>query len=180
MAETVFILGAGASRRVGVPLIGDFLDRGFDLAKQGDLGAAETTDFDLVRRGRDELQRAHSKATLDINNLEAVLDAFEMAALVGRLGDLDAKEVGRLPEAMRTLITVTLERLVELPASAGTMKPCPVYESFVRLVAQLRHRGISRPTVITLNYDLCVDYASYTSISCRSAIACRKVGARKI
>lgn len=136
-----------------------FLDRSFDLMEGGDLGPAEKVAFELVRRGRDELQRAQSKARLDLDNLEEVFDAFEMAALIGRLGDWDANEVGGLPEAMRVLITVSLEHLIRLPAAGNERRPAPAYDDFARLVRGIHRRRGSWPAVITFNYDVCADYA---------------------
>jgi NAD-dependent SIR2 family protein deacetylase len=159
MAETVFILGAGASNHAGAPVMRGFLDRAFDLLEAGELGAAERIAFELVREGRDQLQRAHSKARLDLDNLEEVFGAFEMAALVGRLGDWGADHVDGLPEAMRTLITVTLERLIRLPLAGREKRPSPGYEEFARMVSAMHDRRNSWPAVITFNYDVCADYA---------------------
>ncbi len=161
MAGTVFILGAGASRSAGAPLITNFLDSAFDLCERVGLGEGEKRDFELVRVGLNALQLAQSKARLDITNLETVFDAFEMAALVGRLGDLESEQVARLPEAMRTLITVTLEQRIRLPAADGGMYPCPVYQSFAEMISQLRHETKLWPGVITFNYDVCLDHAFY-------------------
>ncbi len=159
MAGTVFILGAGASRSAGAPLISDFLDSASDLHRTRTLGEAEKRAFELVEAGRNALQLAHSKARLDISNLEEVFDAFEMAALIGRLGGLENEQVGRLPEAMRTLITVTLERLIRLPVADGGMHPCRVYQSFAEMISELRHERGPWPAVITFNYDVCLDHA---------------------
>lgn len=38
MAENVFILGAGASRKAGAPLMKGFLDSAEDLLKKGKVG----------------------------------------------------------------------------------------------------------------------------------------------
>jgi hypothetical protein len=162
MAKVLFVLGAGASRRAGAPLVSDFLDKAFELRQSSVLGEAEKRAFELVQEGLDALQIAHSKARLDITNLEEVFDAFEMAALVGRLGTLDSQRVTDLPDAMRTLITVTLERLVQLPAVDGRLYPCPLYASFAQLLSKLRHGTGSWPAVITFNYDVCVDYALHS------------------
>jgi len=81
----VFILGAGASREAGGPLMGDFLDHAEELSHNSDV---DHEAFDLVFRGIKELQVVHSKAFLDINNVESVMAAFEMAKLFGRLGDM--------------------------------------------------------------------------------------------
>jgi hypothetical protein len=81
MSETVFIMGAGASKAAGAPLMNDFLDVADALRKK-----ARDADFDLVFRGRDALQLVLPKATMDLLNLESVFAAFEMAKTFVPLG----------------------------------------------------------------------------------------------
>ena len=157
MSEIVFILGAGASKRAGAPLMDDFLDVADDLTKQ-DFAKEVREDFDLVFKARAELQQAHSKARLDIRNLESVFAAFEMAKILELLGSLTPEEIRSLPKAMKTLIVTTLELSINLPVSDRGVRPPPPYERFSDLIRVLvkARRTVS---VITLNYDLCLDYA---------------------
>ena len=56
----------------------------------------------------------HSKATLDLENIESVFEAFEMAGLFGRaLDNLEKAEVEELSPALRKLIARTLERTIQ-------------------------------------------------------------------
>ncbi len=157
MSEIVFVLGAGASKMAGAPLMADFLDVADDLRKQ-DLPKEVREDFNLVFKARAELQQAHSKAQLDIRNLESVFATFEMAKLLERLGPLTPEEISRLSKAMRTLIVTTLESSINLPVGDRRVRPSPPYERFSQLIRVLvkARRTVS---VITLNYDLCLDYA---------------------
>jgi hypothetical protein len=157
MSEIVFVLGAGASKMAGAPLMANFLDVADDLRKQN-LAKEVLEDFDLVFKARAELQKAHSKAQLDIMNLESVFAAFEMAKLLERLGPLTPEEISRLSKAMRTLIVTTLELSINLPVRDRRVRPPSPYESFSGLIRVLvkARRTVS---VITLNYDLCLDYA---------------------
>ena len=175
MAKTVFILGAGASKHAGAPLINEFLERAWGLLATGGLDDAARRDFELVRKGINELQLAHSKGDLDIWNLEAVFDAFEMAALVRRLGDLGEEDVKRLPEVMRTVILETLQREIAFPLTLPTKPPITVpggsekgdilpgpTEAYRQFVAEIvrRHKDTEPyPAVITFNYDLCLELA---------------------
>jgi hypothetical protein len=166
MAKTVFILGAGASKHAGAPLMDELLEKARTLLATGNLGVAEKKDFELVRKGINRLQLVHSKADLDISNLEAVFDAFEMAALVGRLGDpgdLGEEDVKRLPAAMRTVILETLQREIAFPVGnkdGDTLPaPTPAYSGLVREVARRYRDTGSYPTVITFNYDMCLELA---------------------
>jgi NAD-dependent SIR2 family protein deacetylase len=157
MSQTVFILGAGASRHAGVPVMREFMDAARDLLRHEDLEEVEKDDFRLVLSAIDALQAAHSKAELDIQNIEHVFAAFEMARLIGKLGSLSNDDIGKLPAAMRTLIAATIERSVKLQWVNAAARPSPAYEDFARLAAQL---GKSQPvTVITFNYDLCFEHA---------------------
>jgi hypothetical protein len=82
--NSVFVLGAGASADVKVPLMREFLEVAEDIYRDSGPALASYADFALVVRARAELQAVHSKAEFDINNLESVFSAFEMAELLGR------------------------------------------------------------------------------------------------
>lgn len=91
MSDIVFILGAGASHEGGAPVMHDFLDTAQDLLTRkqtGDVGA----DFERVFKGIHALQRVHSKAQLDLVNVEAVFAAFEMAKLLEVMPDSDLNQ----------------------------------------------------------------------------------------
>ncbi len=166
MGNIVFVLGAGASAKAGAPLMANFLDSASDLDRSEDPGAVQSKeDFKLVFRPRAALQRVHSKATLDLNNLEEVFAAFEMAALTERLPGIELEDVKKLPEAMERLIGVTLDRRIEFPGLSGPEEsgwPAPPspYGEFRELLTQLNRgrggyrSGYARTTVITFNYSL--------------------------
>src|SRR4051812_21529069 len=89
MANVVFILGAGASRDGGAPLMYDFLDVADDLWKSNKVtGKAEF--FKTVFQAIGRLQSVHSKAQLDLNNIESVFNALVMARILAKFpGDAD-------------------------------------------------------------------------------------------
>src|SRR2546430_2055217 len=103
MAKTVFVLGAGASKEGGAPVMIDFLDRAEELLREKRVGKA-AEHFELVLRARDSLQAVHSKAVLDVRNLESVFGAFEMGRILHRCGSLDVKDIEKLPTAIRAVI----------------------------------------------------------------------------
>jgi uncharacterized protein with NRDE domain len=89
MSKTVFILGAGASREAGGPLMADFLDIAedmFEIMSQSQERHPYYDSFALVFKGVHKLQEAYARSTLDLNNIESVFAAFEMATLLGKLG----------------------------------------------------------------------------------------------
>jgi len=110
----------------------DFLDRADGLRRLADpkLSDAERKSFDLVFRGVTALRAAHSKAALDVDNLESVFGAFEMARLASRLDPLTETEVADLNPAMRQLIVTTLEKSIKLPVSGRQVHPPLPYSEF--------------------------------------------------
>lgn len=160
MSETVLILGAGASVCAGVPVMKDFLDRADKLRIDNHVPDAKDS-FDLVFTALEELQQTHSKATLPFDNVESVFPAFEMARLIGRLGELRTEDVKRLPVAMRSLISRTVEETARFPVR-GTKVHAPIaYDNLARYLGELYGRGLlSRISIITFNYDVCLDYAA--------------------
>ena len=159
MSRTVFILGAGASKEAGGPLMAEFLDAAETIGRTKD-GGISNKDFDLVFRGRASLQAVHSKSNLDLDNIESVLAAFEMAALFKRpLGALSVEEVASLPSATRRLIVETLERVLAFPYKDGHVMPPPPYHDFVGLISAITEKDRGGVCLITFNYDLALDYA---------------------
>lgn len=166
MSRTVFILGAGASKEAGAPLMNDFLDVAEEIknAHSQDLSPEEKEWFGGVFEGLYELQKVHEKATLNTLNVEDVFAAFEMAILVKKLGGLSQEKIGKLDKAMRKVIAKTLETAIEFPIhDTKTLLPPPSYKNFVYLLDELgKHSGgIDQISIITFNYDLALDYALY-------------------
>jgi NAD-dependent SIR2 family protein deacetylase len=162
MSDTVFILGAGASQDAGAPLMRNFLDVAFDLKKRGQ-NEEVSNDSELVFKGVDALQNVHSKAQLDICNLESVFAAFEMARLLKRLSSLTEEEIEHLPSAMRRVICHTLESTIEFPVVRSSERnphissPVPYRDLAVILKGYLDKRN--SVSFLTFNYDVCLDHA---------------------
>ena len=163
LSRTVFILGAGASAGAGVPLLKDFLRTADKVRTEQNKDLEDREFFDLVFRARQELTAIHSKAQLDLDNFEEIYSAFEMASLIGRLGQLDEQNVRQLPLAMRRVISLTIERSMRLPVTArdngGRVLPPKAYDAFVKAIAPLiQQKDVA---LLTFNYDLALDYALY-------------------
>ena len=158
MSKTVIILGAGASVAAGAPLMATFLDEAERLRDSGDLPDSKE-EFDLVFKALAALSQSHTKAVLDVVNVESVFAAFEMAKLIGRLGSLKLEE-------MRRVIVRTLEHTVRIPLDekTGRGKAPGNYGDLTKLVRQLSENHPDKYvseylSIITFNYDLCVDLA---------------------
>ena len=158
MAETVYILGAGASQHTGAPLTSGFYRRIREIGTGQTVGEFEQ-DFRLVLDAYDRLARVHAKADMKYrDNFEELLASFELGALLGRLGDMEESEVTRLPDALTRVIASTIERTMLYPLSPERVRmPHKAYLDFARHLAQKRAETPS--AVITFNYDLGLEVA---------------------
>ena len=160
MSELVFIFGAGASREAGAPLMTDFLDKADGLRKGTILEEECKPDFDIVFKAISELQPIHSKSELDLDNIESVFAAFEMARLINRFPGMSDNDIDSLLVSIRRVIFKTLEKTVIYPVQDKQIRPNPSYNSLVELISHLSSSGRrGRCSIITFNYDLALDYA---------------------
>lgn len=159
--KTVFILGAGASRAAGGPLMYDFIDSATKVFRKDEAGWAHS-HFENILDARRKLQGAYVKSTIDLDNIENLFSTYEMASLIGRLSDLNEKVVAQLPKSLRFLIMRTLEQAILYPIDAKAkyiQSPYP-YDAFAELLVLLKDNKEAAPvSVINFNYDLCLDYA---------------------
>jgi hypothetical protein len=161
MSEIVFILGAGASKEAGAPVMADFLDKADELRREGNLGDYKE-DFDCVFNAISALQVVHSKADLDLDNIESVFAAFEMGKLINRLGEMKGDTIDKLLFSIKRLIYITLEKTTLFPVKNTQVYPNDSYDKFVKLLLKLGSDGkLNRTSIITFNYDLSLDYALY-------------------
>jgi NAD-dependent SIR2 family protein deacetylase len=163
MSEVVFILGAGASKEAGAPLMVDFLEKADELRKSNRAGenAGELKpDFDAVFNVISALQPVHSKSELDLDNIESVFAAFEMGRLINRLPDLSKNNSDSLLLSMKRLIYKTLEKTILYPVRNNHVYPPNSYHKFAELITKLNaDANNNRCSIITFNYDIALDYA---------------------
>jgi hypothetical protein len=159
VSRYLFILGAGASKHTGAPLMADFLDKSRGLFAANRV-SEYTEDLSRVFNAISKLQSVHSKSELDIVNLESVFSAFEMAELL----DLPLFG-GDLVHSMRRLIAWTLDEAVRFEAKEGKIVSSPPYRNFASMIFGFAQGKGPPPTctVITFNYDLAVDLALHTA-----------------
>lgn len=159
--KTVFILGAGASRAAGGPLMYDFIDLATRVLRRGEAAWAQPY-FELSLEARRKLQHAYVKSTVDLDNIENLFATYEMANLIGRLSNLEPKQVKELPSSLRYLIMRTLEQSILYPLTGRdntVLAPYP-YTAFVELLLEMKSlKEFSPLAIINFNYDLCLDYA---------------------
>jgi hypothetical protein len=147
-------------------MMGNFLEVADRLRYSGNIGDLYTEAFDTVFKARAQLQSVHSKARLDVYNIESVFGAFEMAKRFRKpFGDLNYEEIAQLGSAMRLLIVRTLELTSRFqwrtsPTPNGMpikISPPSPYGNFARVVKEVRQKV--PVTIITFNYDVGLDAA---------------------
>lgn len=159
MSEILFILGAGASKHCGTPLMKDFLDFSRGLLRNGEVKDAENA-FNNVIDAVGKLNAVHSRVQLDTYNIESVYTAFEMGRLLGKLPGIDDEErIDGLTSAIRKVIGYTLEKTTKVPKDSRG-NPFQAYFDFTNILGSLIKAG-KNFSVITFNYDLGLDYSLY-------------------
>lgn len=162
MSKVVFILGAGASRQCGAPLMHDFLDKASDLLLRGSVG--EKCDaFKQVFKTIGDLQAVHSKSQLDLNNIESIFTVLELAKVIKKLPSNDIGDIPKIIAALKTLIVTTLEETIEFPTEGNRPDAPEPYANFADLLKYLTNEARPQRTtsVITFNYDIAVDMGMY-------------------
>ncbi|OGA51896.1 MAG: hypothetical protein A3G24_13120 [Betaproteobacteria bacterium RIFCSPLOWO2_12_FULL_62_13] len=164
MADVVFILGAGASRQGGAPLMSDFLDVADNLWRTNQV--REKADFfKSVFEAIGRMQAVHSKAQLDLKNIESVFNAFVMARILNKFpGDTDFSGEA-VEDALKQLIAATLQKTLLFPVQHGNIIAPKPYPGFASLLDYLRREAHPQRSVavLTFNYDLGADYALYAN-----------------
>jgi hypothetical protein len=158
MGRTVFILGAGASVRAGCPVMSTFLDVADRLRNSRQLIHPYESAFKSVFEARAQLQSVHSKARLDVHNIESVFGAFEIARRFKKgFGKLKDEDVNGLSRSMRLLISSTLESTTRFGLGHEKLIPPHPYGLFADYLRKLKTK--SGVAIITFNYDLGLDVA---------------------
>lgn len=163
MSENVIILGAGASYEAGIPLMKDFMDRMWMIAKLGRLNGDKLKDEDrkLITDAlaiRDELDSYHGRASIKVWNLEDVLSLLSLNALAGGKGEKRKLEV--MTQAIAKTIELTCQ--VKHDGSLGHGKDqdgqVHLYSNFwYHLIQWAKQDQLPLPTIITFNYDLVLE-----------------------
>ena len=165
MARQVFILGAGASRHLGAPLMNDFIDAAYDLRTQR-LAPISEGAFDLVFDFVEKrLPRLYAKSKVDLGNIESVFSLLEMGRLLGRLPSTTADQIEAAVAAIRRVLVETLELTCRFPVdSDGAIVPSDPYLALAGIVEeQQRTTGSSSVACLTFDYDIGLDFALHWS-----------------
>jgi hypothetical protein len=160
MSEIVFILGAGASKLAGAPLIKDFLNVADELYNDSKVNLGDyKPDFEKVFSAISCLQSVHSKSRLDISNIESIFAAFEMGLLVNKFPGI-VSDIEAIIISLKRLILKTLENTIKFEYQGGHIRPDKPYNSLSGLIKKINdEKGKNICSIITFNYDLALDYA---------------------
>jgi hypothetical protein len=142
--------------------MGEFLDSARDLVASGQVRDQEAA-FRRVFGAIGCLQAVHSKASLDLTNIESVFTALELGSVIQRVPGVAVEEISKTVAALKILIVKTLEERLLFPGSDHRVGVPPPYGEFARLLNRLRTRvtPTHSVSVITFNYDLAVDIALF-------------------
>lgn len=161
MADNVLLLGAGASFDAGIPLLGSFMDRIFELASlkrspTRSLTSEELEILNAVIDIRDGMERYQPRVAINQFNLEQVLSILSFEALVGAENGVEKLEAFKKAISLTIELTCTVTHHGKLN-SVHEDGPA-VYRDFWRSLFSLREDRIDEfPTILTFNYDLVLE-----------------------
>lgn len=163
MSKTVFILGAGASKEAGAPLMDVFLKESDKLNKSGKIEEIFKDDFNRVFDAIDHLDPIYARANVDLENIEKVYSIFEMGRFIKKLpGVNNPEEIDKIIDSLKTLIFETLDKTITIcTESNGKLCPDGSYLDFVSLVESIKNQDGIFPSIISFNYDLALDCALF-------------------
>lgn len=165
MSKTVFILGAGASKEAGAPLMNEFLKESDRLNKKGQIEEIFKDDFDRVFTAINKLDPIYARANIDFENIEKVYSIFEMGRFIKKLPGIDNPEdINKIVNSLKVLILETLDKTITIRTkNNGKLCPDGPYMDFTSLVESIKNQDGSLPSIISFNYDLALDCALYYS-----------------
>lgn len=169
--KRVFIFGAGASKNSGAPLMTNFLDKAEYLYRglmvnQNYVSPIQAKDhYQLVFEALDSMQSLHSKSNIDLDNIEDVFGAFDIACMIGKLASFPTQKIKSLSMATSVLIAHTLENSCEFKRGHDGFMPQGDYRDFMKRLAtdsvseKDKTPLFQNNIFITFNYDVCLDAA---------------------
>jgi hypothetical protein len=149
--KPVYILGAGASKMVGGPLVLDFLTRARELRYSPFLDKQLHEVFDKVFAYQGELKQTKTILGIDLDNLETLFSILDMDYYIESPVKGNHPEFNTLKdirEAFFTLIIETLRQSVVVNENR---------QAYIDLITGFLVPEVA--TVITLNYDLAIESA---------------------
>lgn len=140
----------------------DFLDIAADLLRSKRV-EDQREDFERVFAVISDLQAAHSKAQLDLNNIEAIFTALELGRIIQSVPETPVEKIPEVIASLKEVIVRTLEETIKFPVKERYIEAPKAYEQFATLLRYLVSDADPKQSVsvITFNYDIAVDVAMY-------------------
>ena len=159
-AKAVVLLGAGASAQVGGPLVREFIDLARDGLRHVEFSENEVKDIKESLTFYDNLKASFSLTEEDIDNIESLLAFADLSPMIST-GKIHERFPQNISQRLRGLITTVLKSNIQLPSInspdwVGLDKQLAI-KSLIEALA-CSHDNV---TIITLNYDCALEYASY-------------------
>ncbi len=158
MAKNVIILGAGASREYGAPVMKNFLDVAARLHAAGKSGK-HSDSFKRVFEAISRLQAVHSKSEFDLVNIESIFTGFELAKTLKKFPGIEAEQIDQLIDDLKWVIVSTLQETIRFPVEGQHICGHPPIESFVKGLISKRENNKINSAILTFNYDILFDVA---------------------
>jgi len=162
MSDNVIILGAGASFDAGIPLMSNFIDTMWNIARTGRCNgsAISPSDRKILESAlgvREDLDGYHGRASFDMWNIEDLLSILSFNALAG-----GRKEKSRL-EAVTKGISKTIELTCKVSHDGNLDSDSKEgrHQGYEKFWASLLKFAVETnsdvPPIVTFNYDLVLE-----------------------
>lgn len=160
MAETVFILGAGASKEAGAPVMSEFIQSMQELPDSVLPNDLRKVRSDLMKTSQ-SMGDLVARMKFSSTNIEDLLGIVEVADILGALTCWPELDVKSLLKGLRRLIAITLEESIHYPVVYnGTEFHIVAPGPYLQLANLIRDAFTATTvSIISLNYDVAMDYA---------------------
>ncbi len=140
----------------------DFLDVASDLLRANAVHE-KRKEFEKVFAAIGALQAVHSKAQLDLNNIESIFTVLELGRIIQRIPGLSTEEIPETISALKELIVKTLEVTMIFPTQKEYIDVPKPYGAFGNLLKHLYQDAFpsQKAAIISFNYDIAVDMAMH-------------------
>jgi hypothetical protein len=167
MSDNVIILGAGASFDAGIPLLGGFVEKMWELSARGksDDGLLSQSDKEVLEKAlqvKNELDSYHGRAAFDDRNIEDILSILSFNIIGGK--KTDKQKLEHVIKAISRTIELSCNVKHNGQLNVAQQGGNPVYRRFWVSLFERFKDNLSLPTIITFNYDLVLERALFQQL----------------
>lgn len=183
MSDNVFLFGAGASFDAGIPLLGNFMEKMFEMAltKRSPTGPLSEDDLRVFAEAieiRNRMDAYHARVSIDQFNLEEILSILYFEAQAG--SKKGKEDLFTFERAVTRTIELTCNVRHNGNLEAIQSEGSDIYRQFWKVLFALHgQRMSSMPDILTFNYDLVFERALFqSSIGHEGGLIWRNPGAK--